>query len=189
MPDEIHSANITIAGVEDTGTQIKIRDQNKKTYSFFKQKKDGSETAAYRDYNQFKVGDTVMVVFKEVPYKDGTIKNVMNFKPATGEPDQQPMVSTRHYMEQKGIKPGRKYWEQREAKRQSSILMQVAFKSAVAMEAARVRAGQEESRDRIYDTAMEFYDWMDNQIGEETAKSEIKERQKVEAGSDDDIIF
>jgi hypothetical protein len=176
MPEEIQTQNITISGVEDTGNQIKIRDQNRKTYSFFKTKKDGGETEAYKNYQRFKVGDKVLLTFKEVPYKDGSIKNVMTFKEATGEPEPAPPRTNNYTFTQRaslGDKPGREYWEQREQKRQSSILMQVAFKSAVAMEAARIQSGAEEDRERLYNTTLEYYDWMAEQIGEvEQQKSE-----------------
>jgi hypothetical protein len=166
---ELKNSNIVIAGVEDTGPQIKIKDHNKRTYSFFKNKKDGDQTAAFRNFQHFKVGDTVEISFKEVPYKEGTIKNVLLVKPASGSPESLPFpqAQTPPFASKERGQPGREYWEKREEKRQSSILMQVAFKSAVAMEAARVSAGQPEDRGRMYNEAQEFYDFMAEQIGEE----------------------
>ncbi len=198
MPnEEIHSENITISSVEDTGQQIKIRDQNRRIYSFFKSKKDGGDTEAYKSYQQYKIGDNVMVTFKEVPYKDGVIKNIMLFKPATGQPEEKasvtPAAQWRARTSAGGGRPGLEYWEKREAKRQSSILMQVAFKSAAALEASRVRAGQNEDRERLYHDTLEFYDWMESQIGEENSKTEsaAKEavRQKSQAETRDDDFF
>jgi hypothetical protein len=162
--DELKNANILISGVEDTGEQIKIRDQNKRTFSFFKKKKGGDETVAFRNFQHFKIGDTVEVSFREVPYKEGLIKNVVNVKPATGAPE--PSQSAPFKGRIADTKPGREYWEQREEKRQSSIVMQVAFKSAIALEAARVQQGQAENRERMYDETLEFYDWMAEQIGD-----------------------
>ncbi|MCL5666783.1 MAG: hypothetical protein M1383_03370 [Patescibacteria group bacterium] len=162
MPEEFQNLNILISGIEDTGPQIKIRDQNKRTYSFFKHKKDGGETVAFQTYKNFKIGDTAEISFKDVPYKEGTIRNIIAIRPATGEPQAAlPRAGGA------GMRPGREYWEKREATRQSSILFQVAFKAAVALQAARIRTGLEENRDQLYDTALEFYDWMAAHIGEE----------------------
>lgn len=84
--DNIINANLTISGVEETVTQIKIKDENKKTYSFFKTKKDGGMTKAYEAFQQYKVGDTVGIGYKEVAFtgKDGTqgkIKSILSFGP------------------------------------------------------------------------------------------------------------
>ncbi len=170
MADEFQSINIAISGVEDTGNQVKIRDQNKRTYSFFKNKKDGEPTVAFQDFQHFKIGDTALVTYKEVPYRDGTIRNVINFREPTGPPEQAPITAVAQYRARTNRrgeeKPGREYWERREAKRQSSILMQVAFKSAVALEAARIRSGRDEDRQRVFDDTTEFYDWMEGQIGQ-----------------------
>src|SRR5574340_970688 len=130
MAEEFQNLNIVISGVEDTGPQIKIRDQNKRTYSFFKTKKDGGETVAFQNYQKFRIGDTAEVSYKEVPYKDGIIRNIIAIRPPTGAPESAPAFGRRI-----ADRPGREYWEQREAKRQSSILMQVAFKAAIALEA------------------------------------------------------
>lgn len=83
---DIINANIVIGGVEDTGQQIKIKDQNKKTYSFFKTKKDGGTTKAYEQFQQYKIGEEVGISYKEVAFtgRDGTpgkIKNIINFNP------------------------------------------------------------------------------------------------------------
>jgi hypothetical protein len=188
--EEIHSANITISGIDDTGAQIKIRDHNRQTYSFFKTKKDGAETEAYKNYQHFKPGDTVLLTFKEVPYKNGTIKNVMTVKPATGEPDTSPAPAA---AAGKKERPGREYWEKREAVRQSSILMQVAFKAAVALEAAKIRSGTEGSKEEMYENTLEFYDFMAEQIGEETGQPQghqsKAQRQQQEENRDDEIMF
>lgn len=91
---EIHNTTITVSGVEDTGTKIKLKDENKKTYSFWKVKKDGSETVAFQNWKLFKVGDTVELGYKEESFtgKEGnevTTKNVMNIKAAASRPVQQ----------------------------------------------------------------------------------------------------
>lgn len=187
MADEFQNLNINIAGVEDTGPQIKLRDHNKKTYSFFKNKKGGDSTVAFQDFQNFKIGDTVMVTFKEVPYRDSVIRNVISIREATGEPQIEPPKASQGGGKQMSLggQPGREYWEKREQKRQSSILMQVAFKSAVALEAARVRAGGEPNRDLMYETTLDFYDWLDSQIVEETKNQKSHE----ETSEDENLGF
>jgi hypothetical protein len=193
MADDILSENITISGVEDTGIQIKIRDQNKKTYSFFKMKKDGNETEAYRSYQQFKIGDAALITYKEVPYKDGSIKNIMQFKPATGQPQQSSSPPASNFNRQpRQDKPGREYWEKRELNRQSSILFQVAFKAAIALQVANIRSGQEENHSQIYDSTLEFYDWLEGQLSSGDSKPGGNKKQN--SGSqretnDDDFPF
>lgn len=193
MTDEFQSLNIAISGVEDTGSQVKIRDQNKRTYSFFKTKKDGGPTVAFQDFQQFKIGDTVLITYKEVPYRDSTIRNVINFREPTGPPEQAPITAVDQYRARSGRraedKPGREYWEQREAKRQSSILMQVAFKSAVALEAARVRAGVQEDRQRVMDQTLEFYDWIAEQIGDGENQNPPESARKESLGTEEDLGF
>ena len=170
--DEFKKLNIAISAVEDTGPQIKLRDQNKRTYSFFKTKKDGGETVAFQDYKNFKPGDTAEITYKEVPYKEGTIKNIIGIHPASGEPET-PAPPAKSLASYKPGKTDREYWEAREANRQSSILFQVAFKSAAALEAARVRAGQDEDLTRMYDQTLDFYDFMAGQIGDGDKTSNV----------------
>lgn len=84
--DTFLKANIIISGVEDNGTQLKVKDENKKTYSFFKTKKDGTPTQAFSQFEYLKVGDRTGISYKEVPFtaKDGTpakIKNITSFTP------------------------------------------------------------------------------------------------------------
>src|SRR4051812_2566459 len=98
MPDEMQNENIRIASSEDTGQQIKIRDQNRRTFSFFKTKKDGSETAAFRSFQQFKIGDAVEIGYKNVPYKDGTIKNILIMRAATGPVEEKETRGTESYI-------------------------------------------------------------------------------------------
>jgi len=164
MPDEMQNENIRIQSSEDTGQQIKIRDHKRRTFSFFKTKKDGSETAAFRNYQHFKIGDTVEISYKNVPYKDGTIKNVLNMRPATGPIEESAPTENYIFKQRTRMGPGREYWEERDAKRQSSILMQVAFKAAVSLEAARVENGEAENKERMFSDTLEFYDWMENEI-------------------------
>lgn len=194
MADELQNANIQITSAEDTGQQIKIRDQNKRTYSFFKTKKDGGETAAFKNYQHFKIGDTVEISYKEVPYKEGTIKNVLVMKPATGPAEKSASMQGEKLFKMRG--PGREYWEEREQKRQSSILMQVAFKAAIAIHAAKIETGEAENREKMYADALEFYDWMADQIGEtggiahENAGTQ-KQREQLEKTTEylDDFNF
>lgn len=187
MPEELQNTNIVISGVEDTGQQIKIRDQNRRTYSFFKTKKDGGETVAFQDFRNFKIGDKALVVFKEVPYKEGTIRSAIDFRPATGEPTLAEIscsASRRRSSATGEERPTREYWEKREAKRQSSILMQVAFKAAVSLEAARLEKGEDEDLDHIYRDTMDFYDWMAGEIGE----AQTTQASQAENNSGGEII-
>lgn len=176
MAEEIQNANIKIASAEDTGQQIKIRDQKRRTYSFFKTKKNGSQTQAFSNYQNFKIGDTVEIAYKNVPYKDGTIKNIMNMRPASGPVDEN-AEDVRLFQTRTQRGPGREYWEQREAKRQSSILMQVAFKAAIELQAAKVASGEAENREKLYADTLEFYDWVADQIGEELENNNQNARQ------------
>lgn len=87
--------NITISSVEDKGIQLKIKDEQGKTYSFFKTKKDGSQTQAFEQFKYYKVGDRTGISYKEVPFtgKDGqnvTMKNIMGFMPILPETNEQP---------------------------------------------------------------------------------------------------
>jgi hypothetical protein len=59
MDDNIQSTNLVIQSVEDKGTQIKFKGSDNKTYSFFKNKRDGGMTVAYQSFQKFKVGETV----------------------------------------------------------------------------------------------------------------------------------
>lgn len=90
MIDTILQKNIAIASAQDTGIQIKIKDADGRTYSFFKSKKDGSSTQAFNQFGQYKVGDRTGISYKEVPFigKDGTqatIKNIIGFMPVMQE--------------------------------------------------------------------------------------------------------
>jgi len=166
MADEIKKSNIKIKSAEDTGPQIKLRDQNNRTYSFFKNKKDGDATVAFLNYQNFKVADEVEISFREVPYNGIVIRNITSMRPATA-PVEAPVSNT---AVTKQRAPGQEYWERREEKRQSSILVQVAFKAALELQSAYINSGREEDREKLYNDAMEFYDWMDFQIGEEVGE-------------------
>lgn len=176
MADQLQRVNITISGIEDTGTQIKIRDQNKRTYSFFKNKKDGGETVAFADYKNYKIGDTVEASIREVPYKDTVIRNIVAIRPASGpaeilEKQQRPFGNCPSFTD----KPGREYWEARELTRQNSILLQVAFKAAIELESARIGRGQEENKDKVYRDTIEFYNLMADEIENEAEQQDAIE--------------
>lgn len=81
---ELLYIDTVIAKTEDKGDQIKIEDNNKDFFSFFKKKKDGTASAAYSTFQQFKVGDTVTIVYKNVPYKGNTLRSIVKFKPFQG---------------------------------------------------------------------------------------------------------
>ena len=76
------NANITIAGIEDTGTIVKIKDSEGKTWTFFKNKKSGGPTVAFDQFSQYKVGDTTGVAYNENPNpKGGVFRNIVSFQP------------------------------------------------------------------------------------------------------------
>ncbi len=73
-----------ICAVEDTGTAIRIKDENKQTWSFFKTLKAGGPTKAMQQFVQYKVGDVVGVGYNENPNPKNPqypFKNIMNFTP------------------------------------------------------------------------------------------------------------
>ena len=89
MNDIIQNTITEVFTVEDSGTQIKLKDKNKRSLgSFFKAKKDGNPTMAYQQFQdmEIKSGLVVEIGFKEVPYKDGVIKNIISFREAAGRP-------------------------------------------------------------------------------------------------------
>jgi hypothetical protein len=172
MAEEIQSVNIAITGIEDTGTQIKIRDQNKRTYSFFKTKKDGGDTEAFKSFQDFKPGNTALIAFKEVPYKEGTIRNILMFRPATGIPETSQERGVSSAANWKKEKLPREYWEKREARKESNIFLQVAFKAAVELESASIRSGKEFNRNNLYNNTIDFYDWIVSQVGDGTEQKQ-----------------
>jgi hypothetical protein len=125
---------------------------------------------------------------------------VLTFKQATGEPDDAAATSTAQWQARQGgqdqtqVRPGREYWEKREARRESSILLQVAFKAAIALQASKINAGQAEDRQWLYNTALEFYDWMEGQITKEPS-SPVRQAQSAgrrgvtEETGNDEILF
>lgn len=78
--NELVNATFTISSVEDTGTQIKIKDENGHTWSFFKNKRDGGMTVAFEQFQHYKVGELVGVSYKMAGEK-GNIRSIMSFRP------------------------------------------------------------------------------------------------------------
>lgn len=77
---------ITLANVEDTGTQFKIIDEANNFYSFFKNKKTGGLTQAAVDLQGFSLNQQVNVVYEERQgSQGGTFRNVARIKPAGGQ--------------------------------------------------------------------------------------------------------
>lgn len=184
--DEIKRINIIISSAEDIGPLVRIRDHNKRPYSFFKQKKDGGDTAAFLSFQNRRVGDTIEIAYKEVPYKDTTVRNIVNIADATGEPQTLPAPGSQKVKNME--KPGREYWEKREANRQSSILLQVAFKSAVALEIARIRSGGQENQERVREQTLEFYDWLAGQIDEEQDNQPGPRQGAAQEAQEDELV-
>ena len=86
--DNMLSTNVRIESIEDKGTQIKFKAD--KTYSFFKNKKDGSATAAFAAWQNLnvQVGSVLALGYKEVPLSNGGhINSVLTIKPAQGLPE------------------------------------------------------------------------------------------------------
>lgn len=73
---------ITINNPFDGGTYISIKDENGKSYSFNKNKKDGSVTRAYSVFRTLRQGEVVTIAYEEKPgSKGGTFRNIAVIKP------------------------------------------------------------------------------------------------------------
>lgn len=93
--DNIQNLVTEVFAIEDSGQQIKLRDKNKRSLgSFFKTKKDGESTVAFKQFQdmEIKSGSVVEISFKEVSYKDGVIKNIIGFREAMGRPVERPVA-------------------------------------------------------------------------------------------------
>lgn len=77
---DLLSVDTIITKSQDKGSQILIEDNKKDYYSFFKNKQDGSPTAAFTSFQQFPVGQPVTIVYKLVPYKDKELRSVVKFR-------------------------------------------------------------------------------------------------------------
>ena len=89
--DNIQSVNLVIQSVEDKGEQIKFKGSDNRTYSFFKNKRDGGMTVAYKTFQNFKVGQTVAVSYKDdesAKYPGTVFHTVISVKAADGVPQQ-----------------------------------------------------------------------------------------------------
>lgn len=86
MDNKLINKVITISSEETKKTQYglvkKIKDENGLTYSIFDTKKDGSESAAWAQYKDLSIGDTVQISYVEEPkefegkrYMARTIRN------------------------------------------------------------------------------------------------------------------
>jgi hypothetical protein len=67
MDSNLESTIITVKSVEDMGSRLKLKGSDNKSYTLWKNKKDGNATVAYQNWQNFKVGDTVKVGFKSEP--------------------------------------------------------------------------------------------------------------------------
>lgn len=81
---DLLSVDTTVVKSEDKGQQVVITDSNRNFYSFFKTKQDGSATAAANTFALSHNGQPVTIVFKEVPYKGKTLRNVVKFSVQDG---------------------------------------------------------------------------------------------------------
>lgn len=90
----LYNADIIITKIEDDGSKIKIEDNKKDYYSFFKNKKEGNPSAAYSTFQQLnvRVGSSVQVAFSLVPYKDKQLRSIVKFKPAGSSPVSSPTM-------------------------------------------------------------------------------------------------
>lgn len=86
MDNKLLNKTITISSEETKRTQYgmvkKIKDENNLTYSVFQTKQDGSESAAWVQYKNLNIGDTVQISYVEEPkefegkgYMARTIRN------------------------------------------------------------------------------------------------------------------
>ena len=70
--------------MEDSGTQIKITDESKTKYSFFKDKKTGGQTVAWEQFQLMKVGDLTGIGYNDNPNPKNPafpFHNIVNFTP------------------------------------------------------------------------------------------------------------
>lgn len=79
----MQNTTIRICSIEDKGTQIKIIDEHKQSWSFFKVKKDGQPTKAFQQFPSYKIGDTTGIGYSEAPNTKygGVFRNIVNFTP------------------------------------------------------------------------------------------------------------
>lgn len=70
---------IVLSDITVKNEQIKIKDENGNLYSFFKNKKDGTKSKAMLTAGGLKKGMTVEILFREVPYRDGSINSIVKF--------------------------------------------------------------------------------------------------------------
>jgi len=89
--NDLLTVDTVLARVEDKGTSVLLEDTKKDYYSFFKEKQDGSPTAAASSFHGFNPGDAITIVYKEVPYKNKTIRSCVKFK----IPENGPVVHAR----------------------------------------------------------------------------------------------
>ena len=90
--DTIQNIIAEVFAIEDTGSQIKLKDKTKHSVgSFFKDKKDGTPSQAWQQFQNMgiKSGSVVEIGFKENPDKNDpkiVYKNIIGFREAAGRP-------------------------------------------------------------------------------------------------------
>lgn len=80
MNEELKKDVVTLNGKEDKGNQIVLK-TDKGFFSFFKVKKDGTESRAYESIREIAPddGDTIVVSYKENEYNGKVFKNAVMF--------------------------------------------------------------------------------------------------------------
>lgn len=79
MDKEFIKEIITTSGIDDRESQVIVH-AGSDMYSFFKQKKDGSETKAFETFKKFH-GDKHSVIIGVTYVVNGKYKNIMSFEP------------------------------------------------------------------------------------------------------------
>jgi hypothetical protein len=79
---DLLSIDTVLVNVEDRDAQVFVQDNLGNKYSFFKQKtNNGGPTAAAISFEGYQIGQPITVIYKEVPYKNQTIKSIVKFRP------------------------------------------------------------------------------------------------------------
>lgn len=143
MNDTIQNTVAKIFAIEDTGSQIRLKDENKKSLgSFFKEKKAGGLTVAYQQFVDMglKSGSVVSIGFKEVPYKDGTVKNIIGFRETSDVPAKTPQQAAQPKYEPMGeTKPD---WDEIAVGKVQSLFLQAFIQSGKTFSEAKLQVTQ-----------------------------------------------
>lgn len=94
MPDKIYNDTITIESVETKNNKLTLVAHNKKRYSFWMTKKDGTDSAPYAQYKsmELKPGDSVFIGYVieeyDTDYGRKQSNKIINFRETNEKPTQ-----------------------------------------------------------------------------------------------------